>query len=599
MLSFVSENTAVAEGPSVAIVIPNWNGVQHLPDCLDSVDSLEYPRDRYEVILVDNGSTDSSLELVEREYPWVRIVKRSENLGFAAASNAGASAATAECVAFLNNDMRVDSNWLTELVAAYDPQEGYVCVAGTILSWDGTRIDFVDGLINFHGAPSQEHVDLDLDEALIEDLRDLPFACGGAMLISREVFLDLGGFDPTFFAYCEDVDLGWRLWVTGYKVRLAARSRSFHRRHGTGSAIPLHQRQILYERNTLLSLMKNVGDENFAPLLSAALFLLIERAVVHSRSDRRAYDVGSSDSEEAEVISRSALAGLHGVSDVLGDLEEVLGKRRGIQQLRKRGDVEVFELFRRPFAPVYKDERYLQASVQLRGILGLDQLFRRRKATHVLVVGRTGTDRLRHFARGASAFTQVVLASSVRSPTLPGITVTPIRSEEYLARLLFESDLVIVDAGTDHGHVVAQQTLGLLVVDLADQAESVDPGLLRRADVLVCRSEEERTRWSSLLAAEEEPPGAAGAARLLVVPNGDGRLPDPFRAMIEEPWQWQRHRPEIVLPEDLRMLLAKWRARATTNHGAGKRLPRALWSRLPEPAQRVILKLLPPSLRAR
>lgn len=598
MLSFVGENTAVVEGPSVAIVIPNWNGVQHLPDCLDSLECLEYPRERYEVILVDNGSTDSSLELVEREYPWVRVIEQSENLGFAAASNAGARAASAECVAFLNNDMRVDPKWLTELVAAYDPDAGYVCVAGTILSWDGTQIDFVDGRINFHGAPSQEHVDLEVDEALIEDLRDLPFACGGAMLISREVFLDLGGFDPAFFAYCEDVDLGWRLWVTGYKVRLAARSRSFHRRHGTGSTLPRHQRQVLYERNTLFSLMKNVGDDNFAPLLSAALFLLVQRSLMLGRSDRRAYDVGSDDRAETEVISRAALAGLHGVSDVLGDLEDVLAKRREIQRRRKRGDAEVFELFRRPFAPVFKDERYLEASIQLRGILGLDQLFSRRKATHLLVVARSGSERLRELARSASALTEVVLASSVRSPTLRGITVTPIRSDEYLGQLLFESDLVIVEAGTDRGHVIAQQTPGLLVVDLADHAASVDRELLRRADVFFCRSDEERARWSSLLAAAEEAPGVAEAPRVVVVPNGDDGLPRELRAIIQEPWHWQRHRPEIALPEDLRMLLATWRARSTTN-GVGKRLPRALWSRLPEPAQRVFLKLLPPSLRAR
>ena len=206
MLSFVSENTAVAEGPSVAIVIPNWNGVQHLPDCLDSVDSLEYPRDRYEVILVDNGSTDSSLELVEREYPWVRIVKRSENLGFAAASNAGASAATAECVAFLNNDMRVDSNWLTELVAAYDPQEGYVCVAGTILSWDGTRIDFVDGLINFFG---DVLLDGQLSAAMRQTLRQyitgttvsgglLPAAASGGKPNQSAATLPAGPLRPAF-----------------------------------------------------------------------------------------------------------------------------------------------------------------------------------------------------------------------------------------------------------------------------------------------------------------------------------------------------------------------------------------------------------------
>ena len=303
------------------------------------------------------------------------------------------------------------------------------------------------------------------------------------MLISRQVFLDVGAFDPAFFAYCEDVDLGWRLWVLGYKVRLAARSRCFHRRHGTGSTVPFYQRLVLYERNSLLSLVKNVSDENFAPLLTAALFLTIERTLVRGRSDRASYDVGATDGDEVEELPRAALAGLHGVSDILGDLEGVLEKRDEIQRQRKRSDAEVFALFRRPFAPVFKDERYLQASIQLRAVLGLDKLFHRQRATHVLIVARSDSERLRAVARSAAELTQVVFASSVRTPTLPGVTVTPIRSREHLADLLAEADLVVVDGATNHGDILVERTPGLLVVDVTDQVASDE--LLGRADVVV------------------------------------------------------------------------------------------------------------------
>jgi hypothetical protein len=170
--------------------------------------------------------------------------------------------------------------------------------------------------------------------------------------------------------------------------------------------------------------------------------------------------------------------------------------------------------------------------------------------------------------------------------------VTPIRSDEYLGQLLFMSDLVIVDAATDRGHVIAEQTPGLLVVDLSDRADSVDRDLLHRADVFLCRSDDERARWSSLLAAE-------GETRIVVVPEGQDGLPKELRGIIEEPWRWERHRRELVLPEDLRMLLTTWRARSTTNGGTRRRLPRALWSRLPERAQRMFLKVLLPVSRAR
>src|SRR5438045_745500 len=77
------------------------------------------------------------------------------------------------------------------------------------------------------------------------------FACGGAMAVRRDVYLDCGGFDETYFAFFEDVDLGWRLWVLGYEVLLAPQAIAYHRGHATGSRIPAHQRRVLYERNAL------------------------------------------------------------------------------------------------------------------------------------------------------------------------------------------------------------------------------------------------------------------------------------------------------------------------------------------------------------
>jgi GT2 family glycosyltransferase len=600
MLSFVGEDIPVAEIPSVAVVIANWNGAAHLPDCLDSIEHLDYPTDRLDVIVVDNGSSDSSLELLEQRYPWVRVLPQTENLGFAAASNVGAAAATSECVAFLNNDMRVDRRWLTELVASYDPEDGYACIASAILSWEGTHIDFVDGRINFHGAPDAEHQDKPLDEGLIEDGRDLPFACGGAMLISRGVFLDLGGFDPDYFAYCEDVDLGWRLWVTGHKVRLASRSRCFHRRHGTGSALPLQHRMVLYERNNLMSVIKNVSDENFAPLLTAALFLLLERSLILSGSDRAAYEVGSKEVGETELVGRSGMAGLHGMSDVLANLDSILTKRAEIQRRRKRSDAEVFDLFRRPFIPVLRNESYLQSSVELRAVLDLDRLFRRQRASRVLVVARSDSARLRQIARVAADLTEVVFASSNRAPTIPQVSVSPIRSEDYLLQLLLEADIAIVEGSTEHGKLIAERAPGLLVVDLAGQPESVDARLLERADVLVCASDEEHRRWADVLTTQHSNAND-GLPRLSVVSDEGQALAAHLRSLVREPWNWQRRRAgtdELVMPEDLRLLLAKWRAGAGAQGRVRRRIPRAVWSRLPESLQRTLLHVLRPAARS-
>ena len=340
---------------------------------------------------------------------------------------------------------------------------------------------------------------------------------------------------------------------------------------------------MLYERNSLLSLVKNVSDENFAPLLTAALFLTIERTLVRGRSDRALYDVGATDGDELEEIPRAALAGLHGVSDILGDLEGVLERRDEIQRQRKRNDAEVFALFRRPFAPVFKDERYLQSSIQLRAVLGLDKLFHRQRATHVLIVARSDSERLRAVARSAAELTQVVFASSVRTPTLPGVTVTPIRSPEHLADLLAGADLVVVDGATDHGDLLVERTPGLLVVDVTDQLASDE--LLGRADVVVYGS------------ARAHPPVFDSGDRKPNVLDGldDASLIGHVRAMIQQPWEWQRpgnQSRENVLPEDLRMLLARSRTPTGTNGRATARIPRVVWARMPETIQRAVLKVL-------
>src|SRR5205085_147887 len=154
------------------------------------------------------------------------VLPQAENFGFAPAVNIAVAAADAECVALLNNDMRVDPAWLRELVATYDPGRGVACVGGVIVSWDGETVDFTEGFMNFTGLGDQLGFGRPVSAVDTTTPRDLFFACGASMLISRDVFLKTGGFDEAFFAYYEDVDLGWRLWLHGYEVRLAPGSRS-------------------------------------------------------------------------------------------------------------------------------------------------------------------------------------------------------------------------------------------------------------------------------------------------------------------------------------------------------------------------------------
>jgi GT2 family glycosyltransferase len=578
--------------PSVSVVIPNWNGARHLRPCLDSLAQLDFPRERLEVVVVDNGSTDDSVRLLRDEYPWVKRVELDENVGFAEGSNRGAAASTGECLAFLNNDMRVDPHWLTNLLARYDPESRYVCVASVILNWEGDLIDFVDGWINFHGAADQEYRRVPLDEALIEDGRDLAFACGGAMLVEREVFQSLGGFDPRYFAFLEDVDLGWRLWLAGYKVRLAGQARSFHRGHATGSGVPPHQLFLLWERNTLLTLVKNVSDENLPGVLAAASLLIANRAGLRSESDRSAFGIGSADRAKDEVVSRTALAGLHAVGDLLEGLEDILEERQRIQQLRQRDDEEIFELFRRPFAPASRRPVYLEASLKLRAALGLDKLYSRQRITNVLVIAPDESPRLRSLAQNASSFASVIFASAKPPKRIPGVSISVIGDEKHLAELLAQSDCVVVDGPADAARFVAQESRGVVAVDLAAAKGSISGELLRRGDMFFCRSEHERDAVMETLRVKGEGSHNGDLAeRVVVLPDDQDAQKAVLRTVMWEPWRWHSA-AKVEMPEDFQLLVQKWR-----EHYRRTPLPirtvRAVWRLLPTAVQRAIYRVVP------
>src|SRR3989454_10928329 len=117
----------------VSIIILNYNGREHLGACLSSLQNLEFPKQQSEIIVVDNGSTDGSLGFVKARFPSVVLVQNETNLGFSKAANIGAERAKGEYVAFLNNDMRVEKNWLSLLLKTAPAGEGFACVGSTVL----------------------------------------------------------------------------------------------------------------------------------------------------------------------------------------------------------------------------------------------------------------------------------------------------------------------------------------------------------------------------------------------------------------------------------------------------------------------------------
>jgi len=216
--------------PDISIVIVTWNGRPYLDACLTAVAAQADVS--AETILVDNGSTDGTVEHVRAAYPWVRILALPENLGFAGGNNAGVRAARGTYVALLNNDTVPAPDWLRTLRGGLDERAGFALATSRIVYMhDPGVIDSAgDGLLRwggafkrFHGAPA----------ASAQASAEVFGVCGAACLLPAALFRELGGFDEDFFASHEDVDLSYRARLLGYRCRYVADAVVRH--HGSGT----------------------------------------------------------------------------------------------------------------------------------------------------------------------------------------------------------------------------------------------------------------------------------------------------------------------------------------------------------------------------
>jgi len=231
-----------------AVVIPNWNGARWLPACLDSIAAQSLQPS--EVIVVDNGSTDGSLELLRER--GVRVLELGHNTGFAFAANRGIEAASADYVALVNTDVELAPNWLERMAQALDAQAASVASKMLDLA-DRTRVYDAGDILRRDGVCEQRGR-FGPDDGSYDEPSDMFAACAGAALYRRDAVLDVGGFDERFFAYLEDVDLGLRLRLAGWTCRYEP-AVALHASEGSSGALerPL---EAWVERNTLLLVTK-------------------------------------------------------------------------------------------------------------------------------------------------------------------------------------------------------------------------------------------------------------------------------------------------------------------------------------------------------
>jgi GT2 family glycosyltransferase len=240
--------------PVVSIVIPNFNGKRHLEGCLSSIENLTYQNS--ETIVVDNASTDDSVDLVKAKYPEVKILVNVTNLGFAEGCNVGIRKAKGTYVVLLNNDVEVDPNWLKELVlvAQSDPRIA-VCASKIMMFHNRIIFNSAGGEYDRYGSGHDRGL-FELDSGQYSRLENVFFACGGAMLVRSDILREIGLFDSRYFMYGEDVDLCWRAWLSGHSVVYVPSAVVYHKYGGTMKTLTV-QRLYLTNRNNLCSLLKN------------------------------------------------------------------------------------------------------------------------------------------------------------------------------------------------------------------------------------------------------------------------------------------------------------------------------------------------------
>ncbi len=254
-----------------SVIVLSWNGLEDLPGCLAALDAQEFA-DR-EILVVDNGSTDGSVEYVRDHYPHVRLICNEQNLGFAAGNNRGLRVATGDVLVLLNQDTVVQQGWLQSLVDAFeaDPRCG---IAGAKALYPDGRIQHAGGYVDARGAASHYGY-REPDAGQFDEPREVDFVTGASLAISRAALDEIGELDEGFRAgYYEDVDWCYRAREAGYKVLYTPKAVLVHKERSAASDSG-HDSVYQFHRNRLRFVFKHwsAGSlrDDFVPLEQAWL----------------------------------------------------------------------------------------------------------------------------------------------------------------------------------------------------------------------------------------------------------------------------------------------------------------------------------------
>lgn len=331
MLNVIGMNAAswTQPAPRVSVIIPNWNGARLLPTCLRALQAQTFHD--FEIVIVDNASSDESRALLARDFPQARVIALDANYFFAGAVNRGIRATQSEIVALLNNDTEAEPTWLAELVSALDENPNAGMAATKLRLFDErAKLHSAGDFYRIDGVPGNRGV-WETDHGQYDDARVPPplfGGCGGACAYRRALLDEIGLFDEDLEFNCEDVDLNWRARLAGYACVLAPRAIVYHMLSASGGGAFA---SYYTGRNFIAVAAKNYPRglwKKYWREIFAAQFSITRDALKHWRG------------KAARARLRGQLAGSLA-------LPRYLRKRQATQALKRVSDAEIEKLLAR------------------------------------------------------------------------------------------------------------------------------------------------------------------------------------------------------------------------------------------------------------
>jgi GT2 family glycosyltransferase len=269
--------------PSVAVVILNWNGKSFLEKFLPSVCRSTYGN--LELYVADNASTDDSVAFTREHFPQVKIIQNQSNSGFAGGYNEALQHVQADIYVLLNQDVEVEPGWIEPVIAQMEQQPDIVACQPKLRAYaDREEFEYAGAaggwmdILGYTFCRGRILYTTEKDSGQYDDVQDVFWATGAALFIRSSSFHEVGGFDASFFAHMEEVDLCWRLQRAGYRISYCPGSTVYH---VGGGSLPQGNPRKLYLnfRNNLMMLWKNLHPADRWIILTQRVFLDLLAAV--------------------------------------------------------------------------------------------------------------------------------------------------------------------------------------------------------------------------------------------------------------------------------------------------------------------------------